>query len=149
MKSSKIAALPAGLMQLLADTYTIYLKAQNFHWNVTGHHFHSLHQMFEEIYTELASAVDEIAERIRTLGYKAPASFKEFLELTSITEEIGTLTAMQMVKQLLSDHEKIIAYIGKLFPLAQAAKDEATLDLFIKRTETHEKIAWMLRSTTE
>jgi len=136
-----------GLAKLLADTYTLYLKTQNFHWNVTGPHFHSLHGMFEEEYTELANAVDEIAERIRALGAVAPASFVEFLKLTSIKEETGTPAAIDMVKKLLADHETIIAHLQSLMPVAQSLNDEATLDLLITRTEVHQKTAWMLRSS--
>ena len=137
-----------GLAKLLADTYTLYLKTQNFHWNVTGPHFHSLHKMFEEEYVELAAAVDEIAERIRALGVRAPASFAEFLQLTSVTEETATPSANDMVKKLLNDHEIVIKHIEKLMPEAQKAGDEATLDLLITRTEIHQKTAWMLRSSS-
>ncbi|EKD72320.1 MAG: hypothetical protein ACD_45C00703G0005 [uncultured bacterium] len=136
-----------GLTKLLADTYTLYLKTQNFHWNVTGPHFHSLHGMFEEEYTELAGAVDEIAERIRALGAHAPGSFTDFLKLTSIKEETGIPTAQDMVKKLLQDHETVIKHIESLMPIATAASDEATLDLLITRSEIHQKTAWMLRSS--
>src|SRR3990167_8720254 len=124
-----------GLTKLLADTYTLYLKTQNFHWHVTGPHFHSLHRMFEEEYIELASAVDEIAERIRALGAHAPGSFADFLKLTSIKEETGIPTAHDMVKKLLQDHETVIKHIESLMPTAENAKDEATLDLLITRSE--------------
>lgn len=144
MTKSKIAD---GLAKLLADTYTLYLKTQNFHWNVTGPHFHSLHRMFEEEYTELAGAVDEIAERIRALGVRAPASFTEFSKLTSISEETSTPNATDMVKKLLKDHESVIDHLQQLMPVAQEAGDEATLDLLITRTEIHQKTAWMLRSS--
>ncbi len=137
-----------GLAKLLADTYTLYLKTQNFHWNVTGPFFHSLHGMFEEEYTELAGAVDEIAERIRALGANAPASFADFLKLTSINEETGTPAAADMVKKLLADHETVIEHLQSLMPVAQELKDEATLDLLITRTEIHQKTAWMLRSSS-
>ncbi len=137
-----------GLAKLLADTYTLYLKTQNFHWNVTGPLFHSLHKMFEEEYIELAAAVDEIAERIRSLGAIAPASFAEFLKLTSIKEETATPTAADMVKKLLSDHETIVKHLHSLMPVAQKLSDEATLDLLINRTEIHQKTAWMLRSSS-
>ncbi len=140
-------ALTAGLCTLLANTYTLYLKTQNFHWNVTGPHFHSLHKMFEEEYIELAAAVDEIAERIRALGAEAPASFARYLELATLKEENHTPTATDMVKKLLQDHETIIEQLQKLMPTAQTAKDEATLDLLINRTEIHQKTAWMLRSS--
>lgn len=137
-----------GLAKLLADTYTLYLKTQNFHWNVTGPHFHSLHKMFEEEYIELAAAVDEIAERIRALGAIAPASFSDFLKLTSIKEETSTPEAAQMVKKLLSDHETVIDHLQSLMPVAENLNDEATLDLLITRTEIHQKTAWMLRSSS-
>lgn len=136
-----------GMAKLLADTYTLYLKTQNFHWNVTGPHFHSLHSMFEEEYIELAAAVDEIAERIRALGATAPGSFAEFLKLTSIKEESGTPSASEMVKKLLHDHEAVIQHIASLMPIASELKDEGTLDLLITRTEIHQKTAWMLRSS--
>lgn len=140
-------ALIKGLSQLLADTYTLYLKTQNFHWHVTGPLFHSLHRMFEEQYIELANAVDEIAERIRTLGANAPASFTEFLKLTSLKEASGEHNAADMVHTLLQDHEKMVKYIEKLIPVAQKINDEGTLDLLIIRTEVHQKTAWMLRSS--
>lgn len=136
-----------GLAKLLADTYTLYLKTQNFHWNVTGPHFHSLHKMFEEEYVELAAAVDEIAERIRALGAVTPGSFADFLKLTSVKEETGTPIASDMVKKLLADHETVIAHLQSLMPVAQKLNDEATLDLLITRTEIHQKTAWMLRSS--
>lgn len=139
--------MTTGLAKLLATTYTLYLKTQNFHWHVTGPSFHSLHTMFEEEYTELALAVDEIAERIRTLGASAPASFAEFLKLTAIQEETSTPSAVEMVKKLLHDHEIVIDCLQSLMPIAQELKDEATLDLLITRTEVHQKTAWMLRSS--
>lgn len=138
-----------GLSKLLASTYTLYLKTQNFHWHVTGPLFHSLHRMFEEQYTELATAVDTLAERIRSLGAAAPATFTQFLKLSSIHEETGMLTSLDMVHKLLNDHEKVIEELQALMPLAQKKSDEATLDLLIQRTETHQKTAWMLRSSCE
>lgn len=138
-----------GLAKLLASTYTLYLKTQNFHWHVTGPLFHSLHRMFEEQYTELATAVDTLAERIRSLGAAAPATFAAFLKLSSIQEETGMLTSLDMVHKLLDDHEKIIHELQALMPLAQKKGDEATLDLLIQRTEVHQKTAWMLRSSCE
>lgn len=147
MKSSVSSQFVKGLSKLLADTYTLYLKTQNFHWHVTGPHFHSLHKMFEEEYIELAAAVDTIAERIRTLGYDAPASFKEFLKLSSIKEESKKPSASGMVKKLLTDHQIIIKHINALLPAVQEAEDEVTVDLLIERLETHEKTSWMLRSS--
>jgi len=147
MKDPAATKVTKGLAKLLADTYTLYLKTQNFHWHVTGPHFHSLHKMFEEEYVQLAAAVDEIAERIRALNHPAPASFTEFLKLTSIKENVTTPSANDMVKQLLNDHEIIIKHIAEILPVAQQVKDEATFDLLINRTEEHEKTAWMLRSS--
>lgn len=143
----KNAELTNGLAILLANTYTLYLKTQNYHWHVTGPHFHSLHIMFEGEYNALALTVDEIAERLRSMGQNAPATFAEFLKLATVKEEMGTPIANDMVKKLLHDHEIIIKQIADLLPLAQAVKDEATFDLLIKRTEAHEKTAWMLRSS--
>jgi len=143
---NKTAAIE-GLSQLLADTYTLLLKTQNFHWHVTGPLFHSLHSMFEKQYTELSIAVDEIAERIRTLGSKAPATFSEFLKLTKIKEAKGEYNAADMVHSLLQDHEIIVKHLEKLMPIVQKNSDEATLDLLIVRTEEHQKTAWMLRSS--
>ncbi len=142
--NSKIAD---GLGKLLANTYTLYLKTQNFHWNVTGPLFHSLHRMFEEEYIELAAAIDEIAERIRALGFNAPASYTEFMKLSTVKDETGTPVANEMVKKLLHDHEAVIKLIEELFPIVQEAKDEGTFDLLINRTEVHQKTAWMLRSS--
>lgn len=148
MTNHHTTQMTEGLAKLLADTYTLYVKTQNFHWNVTGPLFHSLHKMFEEEYVELAAAVDEIAERIRALGANAPGSFSDFLKLTSIKEETGIPIASDMVKKLLADHESIIQHIQSLMPVAQKMNDEATLDLLITRTETHQKTAWMLRSSS-
>lgn len=138
-----------GLSRLLASTYSLYLKTQNFHWHVTGPLFHSLHRMFEEQYNELAEAVDRLAERIRSLGAAAPATFSQFLKLSSVHEEEGIPTSLDMVHKLLADHEKVISELEALMPVAQKHSDEATLDLLIQRTETHQKTAWMLRSSCE
>lgn len=138
-----------GLAKLLADTYTLYVKTQNFHWHVTGPNFYSLHKMFEEQYTELATATDTIAERIRALGQHAPASFEQFLKLTSIKEETLSIPANDMVKQLAKDHETLCKTALAIVPAAQAQKDEATLTLLIDRVESHEKTGWMLRSSME
>lgn len=135
-----------GLSKLLADTYTLYLKTQNFHWNVTGPMFHSLHIMFEEQYTELAAAVDTIAERIRALGSPAPGSYAAFSELMSIKEEVGQPGAKEMVEQLVLGQEAVIRLARSLYPAVEEASDEATLDLLTVRIEVHEKAAWMLRS---
>lgn len=135
-----------GLSRLLADTYTLYLKTHNFHWNVTGPLFNTLHLMFEQQYTELATAVDEIAERIRALGFPAPGSYAQFSGLTSITEEAGVPSAMEMLAQLARDQEIIVRTAREVFPVADEAHDEPTADLLTQRMQIHEKTAWMLRS---
>lgn len=138
-----------GLSRVLADSYLLYLKTHNFHWNVTGPSFHSLHTMFEEQYTELAAAIDEIAERIRALGYYAPGSFAEYKELTTIEEAVGVRDAKAMVSQLVEANEKLIATVRSTMPVLGEASDEATLDLMTQRLHQHSKVAWMLRSTLE
>lgn len=135
-----------GLSRLLADTYTLYLKTHNFHWNVKGPLFQSLHSMFETQYKELAEAVDIIAERIRALGFPAPGSYAQFGQLSSIREETGVPVAMDMVRQLVEGQEAIVRTAREIFPVAEGAHDEATLDLLNQRTSHHEKTAWMLRS---
>lgn len=144
MKNKQLAE---HLGHFLADTYTLYLKTQNFHWHVTGPHFHSLHNMFEQQYNELALAVDTIAERIRELGFSAPATFSEFLKLTSLQESQSNINAMEMVKRLCEDHEAVAAHAAKVLAEAQNIHDEITVDLLISRGEAHDKAAWMLRST--
>lgn len=139
-------AIAEGLKHLLADTYTLYLKTHNFHWNVTGPMFNSLHLMFETQYTELATAVDEIAERIRALGVAAPGSYAQFAELASIEEETGQPKAKEMIAQLVKDQETVARTARAVFPLADAAADEPTADLLTQRLQVHEKTAWMLRS---
>lgn len=138
--------LSEGLSRLLADTYTLYLKTHYFHWNVTGPHFTSLHTMFETQYTELAVAVDDIAERIRALGFVAPGSYKEFAKLTSIPESEGVPDALSMVRQLVEGQETVIRTAREFFPVTEAASDEPTADLLTQRLQVHEKTAWMLRS---
>ena len=138
-----------GLAQLLADTYTLYLKTHNFHWNVKGPMFSTLHSLFEQEYTELAKAVDEIAERIRALGAAAPGSYEQFAKLSSIKEEPGVPKAEEMIRQLMAGQEAVIATAGKIFRIAEEAGDEATVDLLTQRMRTHEKNAWMLRSHLE
>ncbi len=135
-----------GLSRLLADSYTLYLKTHNFHWNVTGPMFSTLHLLFETQYTELALAVDQIAERIRALGVKAPGSYKQFAELTSITEETGTPCAEEMIKQLIAGQETVARTARSIFPLVDDANDEPSADLLTQRMQVHEKNAWMLRS---
>ena len=139
-------AIAAGLSRLLADSYTLYLKTHNYHWNVTGPQFNTLHQMFETQYTELATAVDEIAERIRALGVRAPGSYAEFIELTSIEEGDGTESAEDMIRQLAIGQEAVVRTAREAFPAADAAHDEPTADLLTQRMQIHEKNAWMLRS---
>lgn len=135
-----------GLARLLADSYTLYLKTHNFHWNVTGPMFNTLHTMFEGQYIELATAVDEIAERIRALGVAAPGSYRQFADLTSIEEETGVPDARDMIAQLVEGQEAIVRTARSVFPHAEAAHDEPTADLLTQRMQVHEKNAWMLRS---
>ena len=137
------------LSNLLADTYILYLKTHNYHWNVTGPLFQTLHLMFETQYTELATAVDVIAERIRVLGVYAPGSYAQFNELSSIKEEIEVPKAINMVKNLTLDNEQVAQTARSVFPVAEKGNDEATLDLLTQRIQIHEKTAWMLRSLLE
>ena len=138
--------IAAGLSRLLADTYTLYLKTHNFHWNVTGPLFNTLHLMFEQQYTELATAVDEIAERIRALGEAAPGSYSQYAALSSIREETGVPSAEDMIRQLVADQEAVVRTARSVFPAAEEASDEPTADLLTQRMQVHEKTAWMLRS---
>jgi len=135
-----------GLSKLLADTYTLYLKTHNFHWNVTGPMFNTLHTMFETQYTELALAVDAIAERIRALGYPAPGTYKEYAKLSSIAEEEGVPEATEMIRKLVEGQEAVVRTARSLFAVIDAASDEPSADLLTQRMQTHEKTAWMLRS---
>jgi len=139
-------AIAEGLAKLLADSYTLYLKTHNYHWNVTGPMFQTLHLLFETQYTELALAVDEIAERIRALGFPAPGSYAEFGKLTKIKEASQNINANDMITQLVHDQETIIHTARELFASVEKAQDQATLDLLTRRTQVHEKNAWMLRS---
>ncbi|MEJ2276013.1 MAG: DNA starvation/stationary phase protection protein [Woeseiaceae bacterium] len=139
-------AIAAGLSRLLADSYTLYLKTHNYHWNVTGPQFNTLHQMFEEQYTELAAAVDEIAERIRALGVKAPGSYREYADLTRVDEGTGDESAEEMIRQLAIGQETVVRTAREAFPAADTANDEPTADLLTQRMQIHEKNAWMLRS---
>ena len=135
-----------GLARLLADTYTLYLKTHNFHWNVEGPMFNTLHLMFEQQYTELATAVDEIAERIRALGVPAPGSYAQFSGLTAVGEETSVPAAKEMIAQLAKDQEIVVRTAREVFPVADQAHDEPTADLLTQRMQIHEKTAWMLRS---
>jgi len=139
-------AIADGLGRLLADTYTLYLKTHNFHWNVTGPMFNTLHLMFETQYTELATAVDEIAERIRALGFPAPGSYAAYARLSTIDEAEGVPDADEMIRQLVAGQEAVARTARSVFPLADAAADEPTADLLTQRMQIHEKTAWMLRS---
>ena len=138
--------IAADLSRLLADSYTLYLKTHNYHWNVTGPQFNTLHLMFETHYTELATAVDEIAERIRALGIRAPASYREFGELTSIDDGNGEETAEEMIRQLVLGQERVARTARQAFASAAKANDQPTADLLTQRMQIHEKNAWMLRS---
>jgi starvation-inducible DNA-binding protein len=136
----------ASLSKLLADSYTLYLKTQYFHWNVTGPMFQSLHLLFEQQYTELALAVDTIAERIRALGFPAPGSYTQFSQLTTLKEATAVPPAIQMIEQLVSDQETVIHTARAAFQQLEGTHDEATIDLLNQRLQVHEKNAWMLRS---
>ena len=138
--------IAAGLSRLLADSYTLYLKTHNYHWNVEGPMFNTLHLLFETHYTELATAVDEIAERIRALGVKAPGSYSAFAEATNIEEAKGGEDAEEMIRQLVIGQETVARTAREAFPAAEAASDEPTADLLTQRMQIHEKNAWMLRS---
>lgn len=142
-------AIAGGLSRLLADSYTLYLKTHNYHWNVTGPLFNTLHTMFEEQYTELATAVDEIAERIRALGIVAPGSYRQFASLTELEESAGGESADEMIRQLLVGQEVVARTARAAFPAADKAADEPTADLLTQRMQIHEKNAWMLRSMLE
>jgi starvation-inducible DNA-binding protein len=135
-----------GLSRLLADSYTLYLKTHNFHWNVEGPMFNTLHLMFMDQYTEMWNALDLIAERIRALGHYAPGSYKQFANLTSIEESDKVPNAHDMLKQLLKGHEAVTRTAREVFPAAEKGDDQATLDLLTQRIQLHEKTAWMLRS---
>ena len=142
-------AITKGLSGLLADSYSLYLMTHNFHWNVTGPQFNTLHTMFMAQYTEQWAALDLIAERIRALGEYAPGTYKEFAKLTSIQEVSGTPKAMEMVQLLINAQESTAWTARKLFPLVEKAKDQPTADLLTQRLNVHEKTAWMLRSLLE
>ncbi len=135
-----------ALSRLLADTYGLYLKTHNFHWNVEGPMFNTLHQMFMVQYTELWTALDEIAERIRSLGYPAPGSYKAFARLSSIEDAEGVPEAMAMVRELVKGHEAVARTARAAFAPAEKAGDESSADLLTQRLQVHEKTAWMLRS---
>ena len=140
------AEIAGGLKRLLADTYTLYLKTHNYHWNVTGPRFRDLHLLWEEQYTELAVAVDDVAERIRTLGHPAPGTYREFAGLTSIDEPETVPDAEGMLRDLLAAQEAVVRTARDVLPPAQDAGDESSASLIADRMVVHEKAAWMLRS---
>ena len=140
------AAIAKGLSRLLADTYVVYLKTHNFHWNVEGPMFQTLHQMFMEQYTEAWNAIDLVAERIRSLGHYAPGTYREYLELARVKETSGVPKGEQMVKLLIDGQEAVVKTAREVLPLAESADDQPTLDLLTQRMQIHEKNAWMLRS---
>jgi starvation-inducible DNA-binding protein len=135
-----------GLSKVLADTYTLYLKTHNYHWNVTGPMFQTLHLMFETHYNELWIAVDLIAERIRALGFPAPGTYAEFTRLASIKEEPGVPPAEEMIRKIVQGHEAVVRISRSVFAIADKSSDQPTLDLLTQRMQVHEKTAWMLRS---
>jgi starvation-inducible DNA-binding protein len=135
-----------GLSHLLADTYTLYLKTHNYHWNVVGPMFNTLHLMFETQYTELSLAVDLIAERIRSLGEPAPGTYREFAQLSAIQEDTDRPDAEEMIRRLVAGQEQVVKTARSIFPVVEHANDEPTADLLTQRMQVHEKTAWMLRS---
>ena len=149
IKEADRRKIAKGLSHLLADTYTLYLKTHNFHWNVTGPMFQTLHLMFETQYNELALAVDLIAERIRALGVPAPGTYREFAALSSIKESKGVPKAEQMIKDLVAGQEAVARTARSVFPLVEKVNDESSADLLTQRMQLHEKTAWMLRSLLE
>lgn len=149
IKDRDRARIVEGLSRLLADSYTLYLMTHNFHWNVTGPHFNSLHQMFMAQYTEQWAALDLIAERIRALGHPAPGTYREFARLASIKEVEGVPSADEMVRHLVAAQEATARTARKVFPVVESANDQPTADLLTQRLEVHEKTAWMLRSLLE
>jgi starvation-inducible DNA-binding protein len=149
IKPADREAIADGLAKLLADSYTLYLKTHNFHWNVTGPMFNTLHLMFETQYNELALAVDLIAERIRALGCPAPGSYAQFSRLSSVKEETTVPAAMDMVRQLVEGQETVARTARGVFPVAEKGADQVTVDLVTQRLQVHEKNAWMLRSLLE
>ena len=149
ISESDRSTIAEGLKHLLADSYTLYLQTHNFHWNVTGPMFRDLHLLFEEQYTELATAVDEVAERIRTLDVPAPGTYKEFAKLSSIKEVDGVPSGKEMIDILCDGHEKVVKTCRDALKEAQAADDESTIALVSDRMRVHEKTAWMLRALNQ
>lgn len=146
IEESQRKKIAEGLSRVLADTYALYLKTHAFHWNVTGPQFQTLHTLFETQYTELAVAVDDIAERIRALGVFAPGSYSQFAKLATVTEETGVPASVDMIKQLVQDNEAVVRTARAVLPIAEEGNDEASVDLLVGRMRIHEKTAWMLRS---
>jgi starvation-inducible DNA-binding protein len=146
ISSKDRAKVADGLSRLLADTYLLYLKTHNFHWNVEGPMFQTLHVMFMEQYTEAWNAIDPIAERIRALGHYAPGTYKAYLRLGSVRETEGVPKAQRMVRELIDGQEAVARTARSVLPLAERANDQPTLDLLTQRLDVHEKNAWMLRS---
>lgn len=146
MNENQRASISGVLTKLLADTYLLYLKTQNYHWNVTGPEFFSLHLLFEKHYKEMADAVDEIAERIRALGFYVEATTEAFKKISSIKEDNKILPKFEMLKELVEGHETVMRDARKLGDLAEKHQDQATVDLIARRLGVHEKAAWMLRS---
>ena len=149
IEPAKRREIAGGLSRVLADSYTLYLKTHNFHWNVTGPMFQTLHLMFEAQYGELALAVDLIAERIRALGVPAPGTYRQFGKLSAIKEEDGVPKAQEMIRLLVDGHETVARTARKVFKIAEGASDQPTCDLLTQRMQVHEKTAWMLRSLLE
>jgi starvation-inducible DNA-binding protein len=147
--ANKREAIAQGLSRVLSDSYTLYLKTHNFHWNVTGPMFQTLHLMFETQYNELALAVDLIAERIRALGFTAPGTYKQFAQLSSIKEDDGVPKSQDMIRRLIEGHETVARTAREIFKLAEGASDQPSCDLLTQRMQVHEKTAWMLRSLLE
>jgi starvation-inducible DNA-binding protein len=149
IKAKDREKIALGLSRVLADTYSLYLKTHNFHWNVTGPMFQALHLMFETQYNELALAVDAVAERIRALGFPAPGTYTQFLQLSSIKDEDGVPNAQDMIRRLVEGHETVARTARQVFKVAESVSDQPTCDLLTQRMQTHEKTAWMLRSLLE
>ncbi|MBK8716451.1 MAG: DNA starvation/stationary phase protection protein [Deltaproteobacteria bacterium] len=147
--AAKRETIANGLARVLADTYTLYLKTHNFHWNVTGPMFQTLHLMFETQYNELALAVDLVAERIRALGLPAPGTYAQFAKLSAIQEDDGVPKAQDMIRRLVDGHETVARTAREIFQTAADANDQPTCDLLTQRMQVHEKTAWMLRSLLE
>lgn len=149
IEANKRQEIASGLSRVLADSYTLYLKTHNFHWNVTGPMFQTLHLMFEAQYNELALAVDLVAERIRALGVSAPGTYRKFSDLSAIKEEDGVPKAQDMIRLLVEGHETVARTARQVFKVAESASDQPTCDLLTQRMQVHEKTAWMLRSLLE